>query len=100
MICAFQLKLDLSSKENVALQSEVSALKEEKAQMAGYVRELEQRNDDLERSERAVTESIQAIEAALNLAIERNAILESEVDEKETLKEKLQRLADETRGTI
>lgn len=66
--------------------------------MSRYIRELEQKNDDLERSERAIGESIQAIEAALNLAIEKNAMLESEVDEKETLKEKLQRLADETRG--
>lgn len=66
-------------------------------QMAHYIRELEQKNDDLERAERVVAESVAAVEASLNMAIERNAILESEVDEKETLKVKLQRLVDETR---
>lgn len=45
-----------------------------------------------------ITESIVAVEASLNTAIEKNAILESEVHEKETLKEKMQRLADEARG--
>lgn len=65
--------------------------------MTRYVRELEQKNDDLERAERVVAESVAAVEASLNMAIERNAILESEVDEKETLKVKLQRLVDETR---
>jgi nuclear distribution protein NudE len=65
--------------------------------MARYIRELEQKNDDLERSRRIIEESIAGIEAAFHNAIERNAILESEIDEKEGLKEKLQRLADETR---
>lgn len=68
--------------------------------MQKYIRDLEQKNDDLERSRRVIEESIISIEAAFNSAIERNAILESEVDEKESLKEKLQRLADETRGKI
>lgn len=69
----------------------------EKLQMQNYIRELEQKNDDLERAERVVAESVAAVETSLNLAIERNAILESEVDETETLKVKLQRLVDETR---
>lgn len=68
--------------------------------MTRYIRELEQKNDDLERSRRIVEESIAGIESAFHNAIERNAILESEVDEKESLKEKLQRLADETRGVL
>lgn len=68
--------------------------------MQSRIRELEQKNDDLERAERTVSETVAAIESALNNAIERNAILESEVDEKETLKEKLQRLVDETRGSL
>lgn len=73
-------------------------LTKQKADMAQYIRELEQKNDDLERSRRIIEESIAGIESAFHSAIERNAILESEVDEKDTLKEKLQRLADETRG--
>lgn len=73
-------------------------LKKEKIQMQTYIRELEQKNDDLERAERMVAESVAAIEASLHMAMEKNALLESEVDEKDNLKEKLQRLADETRG--
>jgi len=42
--------------------------------------------------------SIEDFEAKLNLAIERNAFLESELDEKENLKSMVQRLKDETRG--
>lgn len=36
----------------------------------------------------------------LQQAIERNAILENELDEKETLQETVQRLKDEARGTV
>lgn len=95
---SLRLKLEQANKENEALQTDIAKMNCEKVQMSRYIRELEQKNDDLERSERAIGESIQAIEAALNIAIERNAMLESEIDEKESLKEKLQRLADETRG--
>lgn len=65
--------------------------------MSTYIRDLEQKNDDLERARRIIEESIAAIETDFQLAIERTAILESEVDEKENLQEKLQRLADESR---
>lgn len=95
---SLQLKFEQITKENGALQGDLTKLNAEKVQMKLYIRELEQKNDDLERSERAIGGSIEAIEAALNLAIERNAILESEIDEKEELQEKLQRLADEARG--
>lgn len=47
---------------------------------------------------RATLVSLEDFEARLNLAIERNAFLESELDEKETLKAMVQRLKDETRG--
>ncbi|ESO89001.1 hypothetical protein LOTGIDRAFT_209939 [Lottia gigantea] len=62
-----------------------------------YIREIEQANDDLERSKRATVVSLEDFEARLNLAIERNAFLESELDEKETLAETVQRLRDESR---
>lgn len=42
--------------------------------------------------------SIEDFESKLNVAIERNAFLESELDEKENLKSMVQRLKDETRG--
>ena len=65
-----------------------------------YIRDLEQKNDDLERAERVMIESVKSIEAKLNSAIERNALLENEVDEKETLKAMVQRLKDEQRGNF
>lgn len=93
----FQGKLDQNVKEMNKLQTDIQTLTNEKMQMGHYVRELEQKNDDLERAERVISESVAAIESSLNLTIERNAILESEIDEKEMLKVKLQRLVDETR---
>ena len=62
-----------------------------------YVRELEQQNDDLERAKRSTLASLEDFEGRMNVAIERNAFLESELDEKETLKMAAQRLKDETR---
>ena len=62
-----------------------------------YVRELEQQNDDLERAKRSTLASLEDFEGRLNIAIERNAFLESELDEKENLKMVVQRLKDETR---
>ncbi|MBN3303893.1 NDE1 protein, partial [Amia calva] len=54
-------------------------------QLQKYIRELEQANDDLERAK------------SMNHVIERNAFLESELDEKENLLESVQRLKDEAR---
>jgi hypothetical protein len=51
-----------------------------------YIRELEQRNDEFERSTRIMHATIEDLETKLNSAIERNAFIESELDEKETLK--------------
>lgn len=44
--------------------------------------------------------SIEDFETKLNLAIERNVYLESELDEKDNLKGMVQRLKDETRGNL
>ncbi|XP_076267937.1 nuclear distribution protein nudE-like 1-A [Rhynchophorus ferrugineus] len=96
-IDALRVKLDICYKETSNQQTEIDSLKSEKKQLLAKIRDLEQLNDDLERSRRIVEESISGFEQALNSALEKNAILESEVDEKENLKEKLQRLADETR---
>ena len=62
-----------------------------------YVRELEQQNDDLERAKRSTLANLEDFEGRLNVAIERNAFLESELDEKENLRGVVQRLKDETR---
>lgn len=62
-----------------------------------YIRELEQSNDDLERTKRATIMSLEDFEQRMNHVIERNAFLESELDEKENLLESVQRLKDEAR---
>uniref|UniRef100_A0A665TPK5 NudE neurodevelopment protein 1 n=1 Tax=Echeneis naucrates TaxID=173247 RepID=A0A665TPK5_ECHNA len=62
-----------------------------------YIRELEQANDDLERAKRATIMSLEDFEQRMNQVIERNAFLESELDEKENLLESVQRLKDEAR---
>jgi len=51
-----------------------------------YIRELEQSNDEFEKSTRIMHATVEDLESKLNLAIERNAFIESELDEKETLK--------------
>nr|XP_020460513.1 nuclear distribution protein nudE homolog 1-like [Monopterus albus]XP_020460514.1 nuclear distribution protein nudE homolog 1-like [Monopterus albus] len=62
-----------------------------------YIRELEQANDDLERTKRATIMSLEDFEQRMNQVIERNAFLESELDEKESLLVSVQRLKDEAR---
>lgn len=66
-------------------------------QLHKYIRELEQANDDLERTKRATIMSLEDFEQRMNQVIERNAFLESELDEKENLLESVQRLKDESR---
>ncbi|XP_060946195.1 nuclear distribution protein nudE homolog 1-like [Limanda limanda] len=66
-------------------------------QLHKYIRELEQANDDLERTKRATIMSLEDFEQRMNQVIERNAFLESELDEKENLLESFQRLKDEAR---
>merc|ERR1711934_577790 len=74
--------------------AEIKGIKEK---LHKYVRELEQQNDDLERAKRSTLASLEDFEGRLNVAIERNAFLESELDEKENLRSVVQRLKDETR---
>ncbi|CAH3044282.1 unnamed protein product [Porites lobata] len=94
-------RLDASQNESYltisSLQDEVAQLKAVREEVQKYVRELEQANDDLERAKRATVCSLEDFEQKLNQAIERNAILENELDEKETLQESVQRLKDEAR---
>merc|ERR1712218_703413 len=78
-------------------QTELAEIKAIEDQFQKYVRELEQQNDDLERAKRSTIASLEDFEARLNAAIERNAFLESELDEKENLKAAVQRMKDETR---
>ncbi|KAF9965141.1 NADH:ubiquinone oxidoreductase [Mortierella alpina] len=62
-------------------------------------RELEQDNDDLERTGRAAQWSLQELERKYNVALERQAMLEGEVNAKAALAEEVQRLKDELRDT-
>ncbi|NXP55926.1 NDE1 protein, partial [Heliornis fulica] len=105
-----RLRMELESvKEKIEMQHlegyrQISALEDDlaqtrsiKDQLQKYIRELEQANDDLERAKRATIMSLEDFEQRLNQAIERNAFLESELDEKENLLESVQRLKDEAR---
>ena len=56
-----------------------------------------QTNDDLERAKRATITSLDEFDTRLNNAIERNAFLENELEEKEKLIITVQRLKDESR---
>ncbi|XP_075230448.1 nuclear distribution protein nudE-like 1-B isoform X2 [Lycorma delicatula] len=94
-------KLEQTQQE---LSAQVSELQDESAQCRSreenyvkYIRELEQKNDDLERAQRAMYVSLGEFEQKLNSSIERNVLLESELDEKESLKVMVQRLKDEAR---
>lgn len=55
-------------------------------------------NDDLERTERAVSSSLADIEAKYSRALEEKILLEHELLDKANLEEGCQRLKDELRG--
>ncbi|XP_036408092.1 nuclear distribution protein nudE-like 1-B [Megalops cyprinoides] len=86
-----------SYKQISLLEDDLGQTRSIKEQLLKYVRELEQANDDLERAKRATIVSLEDFEGRLNQAIERNAFLESELDEKESLLVSVQRLKDEAR---
>ncbi|KAG7460237.1 hypothetical protein MATL_G00219310 [Megalops atlanticus] len=86
-----------SYKQISLLEDDLGQTRGIKEQLLKYVRELEQANDDLERAKRATIVSLEDFEGRLNQAIERNAFLESELDEKESLLVSVQRLKDEAR---
>ena len=65
--------------------------------MQKYIRELEQKNDNLEQTNRCAMFSLGEFESKLNEALERNSILEMELDDKDELAETVQRLRDEAR---
>uniref|UniRef100_A0A3Q2XV42 NudE neurodevelopment protein 1-like 1b n=1 Tax=Hippocampus comes TaxID=109280 RepID=A0A3Q2XV42_HIPCM len=79
------------------LEDDLGRTRSVKEQLHKSVRKLEQANDDLERAKRATIVSLEDFEGRLNQAIERNAFLESELDEKESLLVSVQRLKDEAR---
>ncbi|XP_077979674.1 nuclear distribution protein nudE-like 1 [Glandiceps talaboti] len=94
-------QLEFSQKESheqiTRLQDDLAKTRAIKDEYDKYIRELEQANDDLERAKRATVVSLEDFEGRLNQAIERNAFLENELDDKETLQVTVQRLKDEGR---
>lgn len=87
----------VSHKQLTELEDELAQVRAYKEELQKYIRELEQSNDDLERAKRSTVVSLEDFEGRLNHAIERNAFLESELDEKENLAITVQRLKDEAR---
>ncbi|KAF9932147.1 NADH:ubiquinone oxidoreductase [Linnemannia zychae] len=81
------------------LSRQLETLKQQLADFIKMRRELEQENDQLERTERAATWSMQEITTKYDAAVERMAILENEVSTKAMLSEEVQRLKDELRDT-
>jgi len=79
------------------LEIQVRQLRTTAEETVKRIRQLEQTNDDLERTNRATLVSLEDFETRLSSAIERNAFLESELDDKESLAVMVQRLKDETK---
>ncbi|XP_052869649.1 nuclear distribution protein nudE-like 1-A [Anopheles cruzii] len=94
---AYKRKLQYTENETSKLDTDYRVLAKENEKLKVYIRELEQKNDDLERANRVASESVVEFESMLNQAYEKNALLELEVDEKERMQIKLQRLMDEAR---
>lgn len=90
-------RLDQQTADCTRFQTQTQDFQVQHEQLVKYIRELEQKNDDLERAQRVNMVTEEEIEAKFNLAIEKNALLESELDEKEGLKVIVQRLMDEIR---
>lgn len=124
----FEAQHSDSFRQMSRLEDELAETTAVRDHLQKYIRELEQSNDDLERAKRYVTHycklasefcqlscamndllcsllpfratimSLEDFELRMNHVIERNAFLESELDEKENLLESVQRLKDEARG--
>ncbi|KAL7287354.1 hypothetical protein TKK_0018473 [Trichogramma kaykai] len=90
-------RLDQQTIDCSVFQTRAQELEVQNNQLLKYVRELEQKNDDLERAHRVSKVTEEEMEAKFNSAIEKTALLESELDEKETLRATIQRLKDEIR---
>lgn len=100
MLRQFQQRVTSNEREAGVYDSKVNQLVTERDYLKNYIRDLEQKNDDLERTNRVVSESVSGFEAMLNQAYEKNAMLEMEIDEKEQMQINLQRLMDEARGRV
>ncbi|KAG0365098.1 NADH:ubiquinone oxidoreductase [Gamsiella multidivaricata] len=85
---------------NVTINQLTRQLEESRQQTEMFIkkeRELEQNNDDLERTGRATQWSLQETERKYNVTLEKVAMMENEVAAKAVLTEEVQRLKDELR---
>ncbi|XP_055301368.1 nuclear distribution protein nudE homolog isoform X2 [Sitodiplosis mosellana] len=80
-----------------SLENRHTQLNKEFEQLRKHTREVEQKNDDLERANRVVAATVSDLETMLNQAYEKNEFLELEVEDKESLTVKHQRVLDELR---
>ncbi|CAG8603934.1 9899_t:CDS:2 [Ambispora leptoticha] len=79
------------------MQKELDNLRSLQEKYMVETRELELYNDELERTERAAQSSLMDLESKYNKAIERNVLLENELEGKNQLIVQVQRLKDELR---
>ena len=94
--------MSLQTMHNTAtasLQRELDQLRQEHQTLKVQMRELEMGNDDLERTERAVTSSLADVEAKYAKALEEKILLEHELLDKANIEEECQHLKDEIRGS-
>lgn len=80
-----------------SLAEDLGAISKAKEDLVNYVRELEMSNDSLENSKRQTISTLEDFEQRLNQALERNAYLENELEEKDQLQATIQRFKDEAR---
>uniref|UniRef100_A0A0R3S645 NUDE_C domain-containing protein n=1 Tax=Elaeophora elaphi TaxID=1147741 RepID=A0A0R3S645_9BILA len=83
--------------KDMKLNDELQELRAEKENLMSVVHKLEQKNDDLERELRITRETLKDTEKKLNEELEMRALLTTELDTKEDLKVRCQRLEDEVR---
>ena len=81
-----------------SLQRELDTLRQDHQKVKIQLRELEMGNDDLERSERAISSSLADVEQKYARVLEEKILLEHELLDKAGMEEESQRLKDELRG--
>ena len=79
------------------MHKELSKLRESHDTYKTKLRDMELDNDELENTERMINSSLADMEGRYNRAVERTALLESELEHKRRLEEENQRLKDELR---
>ncbi|KAF9988667.1 NADH:ubiquinone oxidoreductase [Mortierella antarctica] len=95
----YQQSIKESNNNINQLTRQLDTLKQQTETFIKKERELEQDNDDLEKTGRAATWSLKELETKYNAEVERTAILQGEVAAKAALMEEVQRLKDELRDT-